>query len=53
MMNKTYILPIKQQDLAKKLARQSGRIYSKTVSTIFKLKENKDIWLSNRRISRD
>jgi len=46
MMNKTYILPIEQQELAHKLSRLSGRIYSKTVSTIFKLKENKDIWLS-------
>lgn len=45
-MNKTYILPIEQQDLAHKLSRLSGRIYSKTVSTIFKLKENRDIWLS-------
>ena len=45
-MNKTYILPIKQQHLAKKLSRQSGRIYSKTVSTIFKLKQSKNIWLS-------
>ena len=41
MMNKTYILPIEQQELAYKLSRLSGRIYSKTVSTIFKLKENK------------
>ena len=45
-MNKTYILPIEQQNLAKQLSRQSGRIYSKVVSTIFKLKEKKDIWLS-------
>ncbi len=45
-MNKTYILPIEQQDLAHKLSKLSGRIYSKTVSTIFKLKQNKDIWLS-------
>ncbi|MCK8816289.1 transposase [Natroniella sulfidigena] len=45
-MNKTYILPIEQQELAYKLARLSGRIYSKTVSTIFKLKESKDVWLS-------
>jgi putative transposase len=45
-VNKAYILPIEQQDLAYKLSRLSGRIYSKTVSTIFKLKENKDIWLS-------
>lgn len=45
-MNKTYILPIKDQKLANELSRLSGRIYSKTVSTIFKLKNNKDIWLS-------
>jgi len=45
-LNKTYVLPIKQQELAEKLSRLSGKIYSKTVSTIFKLKENKDIWLS-------
>jgi len=45
-MNKTYILPIEQQDLAHRLSRLSGRIYSKTVSTIFKLKQSKDIWLS-------
>jgi putative transposase len=45
-VNKTYILPIEQQDLAHKLSRLSGRIYSKTVSTVFKLKESKDIWLS-------
>ena len=46
MMNKTYILPIEQQDLAHRLSRLSGRIYSKTLSTIFKLKQSKDIWLS-------
>ncbi|TDX59030.1 RNA-guided endonuclease InsQ/TnpB family protein [Orenia marismortui] len=45
-MNKTYILPIEQQNLAHRLSRLSGRIYSKTVSTIFKLKKNKDMWLS-------
>jgi putative transposase len=45
-VNKTYILPIEQQDLAHKLSRLSGRIYSKSVSTVFKLKESKDIWLS-------
>lgn len=45
-VNKTYILPIEQQQLAKKLSRKSGRIYSKVVSTIFKLKESKNIWLS-------
>ena len=45
-MNKTYILPIEQQKLAHKLSRLSGRIYSKTVSIIFKLKQSKDIWLS-------
>ena len=44
-MNKTYILPIEQQDLAHKLSRQSGRIYSKTISTIFKLKQSKNLWL--------
>jgi len=46
MMDKTYILPIEQQDLAHRLSRLSGRIYSKTVSTTFKLKQSKDIWLS-------
>ena len=45
-MNKTYILPIKQQELAHRLSKLSGRIYSKTVSTIFKLKQSKDIWLN-------
>ena len=46
-MDKTYIIsvPGQQQELAHKLARQSGRIYSKIVSTIFKLKQDKDIWL--------
>lgn len=46
-MDKTYIISIpgEQQELAHKLTRQSGRIYSKVISTIFKLKQNKDIWL--------
>ena len=47
-MDKTYIIPVpqKQQSQARNLSRYSGRIYSKVVSTIFKLKQNKDIWLS-------
>ncbi|MFW6309258.1 MAG: RNA-guided endonuclease InsQ/TnpB family protein, partial [bacterium] len=47
-MNKTYIIsvPQNQQLLAQKLSRWSGRIYSKVVSTLFKLKKKKDIWLS-------
>ena len=46
-MNKTYIIsiPNKQQKLARELSRQSGRIYSKVVSTIFNLKQKKDVWL--------
>lgn len=45
-LNKTYIFPVKQQELAHNLSRLSGKIYSKTVSTIFKIKKSKDIWLS-------
>ncbi|GAB6137979.1 nuclease/transposase family protein [Halanaerobaculum tunisiense] len=47
-MNKTYIIstPGSQQGVADTLARKSGRIYSKVVSTVFKLKQKKDIWLS-------
>jgi len=47
-LNKTYIIPIpdKKQQLAKRLSRFSGRIYSKVVSTIFKLNKRKNIWLS-------
>jgi len=44
-LNKTYILPIKQQELAKKLSRESGRIYSKTVSKIFDIHNRKGFWL--------
>ncbi|MFW6130731.1 MAG: RNA-guided endonuclease TnpB family protein, partial [Atribacterota bacterium] len=47
-MDKTYMIPVpqKQQSRARKLSRFSGRIYSKVVSTSYKLKQNKDIWLS-------
>ncbi len=44
-MNKTYRLPVQQYDLARRLSRQSGRIYSKVVSTIFDIKSRKDFWL--------
>ncbi|MFO7815060.1 MAG: hypothetical protein R6V14_04915, partial [Halanaerobiales bacterium] len=44
-MNKTYKLSVKQYDLAKKLTRQSGRIYSKVVSKIFDINSRKDFWL--------
>ena len=47
-MDKTYIIHVSQkhQTHARELSRYSGRIYSKVVSTIYKLKQNKDIWLS-------
>ncbi len=47
-MDKTYIIPVpqKQQSQARNLSRYSVRIYSRMVSTIFKLNQNKDIWLS-------
>ena len=45
-MNKTYFLRVDQYDLAKKLTRKSGRIYSKTVSTIFDIHNRKGFWLS-------
>ncbi len=45
-MYKTYIFPIKDQNQAQHLSRCSGRIYSKTVSTIRKIKKQKNIWLS-------
>ena len=44
-MNKTYKLPVKQYDLANKLSRRSGRIYSKVISTIFDIKKRKGFWL--------
>ena len=45
---KTYSLSIHpdDQDAVRQLSRCAGRIYSKTVSTIHKLHERKDIWLS-------
>ena len=45
-MNKTYIFPIEQQNLAEELSRLSGRIYSKVVSTSYKIHKKKNIWLS-------
>ena len=45
-MNKTYILSIQNQQLAQKLSRYTGRVYSKTVSTVKKIKRSKDIWLN-------
>ncbi|MFW5985033.1 MAG: RNA-guided endonuclease InsQ/TnpB family protein [Halanaerobiaceae bacterium] len=44
-MNKTYKIPVLQYDLARKLCRQSGRIYSKVVSTIFNVQSRKGFWL--------
>ena len=44
-MNKTYKLPVSQYDLARKLSREAGRIYSKVVSTIFDIKKRKGFWL--------
>ncbi len=45
---KTYIFPIHpdDQEQARQISRCAGRIYSKTVSTVHKLHERKDIWLS-------
>lgn len=43
---KTYILPVKQQELARKLSRESGRIYSKVVSKVFDIYKRKGFWLN-------
>ena len=53
-MYKTCILPIHptDQDYARELSRAAGRIYSKTVSTIKKIKKQKGIWLSEGSLKR-
>jgi len=53
-MYKTYILPIHPEDqaYARELSRAAGRIYSKTVSTVKKIKKRKDIWLSEGSLKR-